>query len=52
MILTEDNFQLTELIQGKNIVLCGDGASKASEILKLKNLDTYIYIEYVHKYIQ
>ncbi|MDP2174310.1 MAG: tRNA (adenosine(37)-N6)-threonylcarbamoyltransferase complex dimerization subunit type 1 TsaB [Bacteroidota bacterium] len=47
MILTEDNFQIKELIQSKNIVLCGDGASKASEILKLKNCSAVIHAKFM-----
>jgi tRNA threonylcarbamoyladenosine biosynthesis protein TsaB len=47
MILTEDNFQIKELIQGKKIVLCGDGAPKASEILKFEICSAVIHAKFM-----
>jgi tRNA threonylcarbamoyladenosine biosynthesis protein TsaB len=46
-ILSEETFQLPEFIKLENVVLCGDGARKASEILKLENCSAVIHAKFM-----
>lgn len=47
MILSEETFQLPEFIQLENVVLCGDGASKATELFNMKISEETIHAKHM-----